>query len=227
VFACEYWRYAAVVSCKEAKGLLLEDLQARSNPALAERRQLKELVAALGGDASFVTAYEQLESIRPGLMRSTLLKQLLTWGRLAENERALLGEQIVARARAWHFARQIAPGFPDKAGCLAVALPALVIWSAFFWAPPTRSFLGRFLTPLAGFVAAVLANHLLVSRNVRHWTRNMLIPEADEANVSLDCFLAVVDDLPESRLGLREDVWPLKAELQTIRGVLVSEGKLA
>jgi hypothetical protein len=172
VFACEYWRYAAVVSFKEAKGLLLEDLQARSNPALAERRQLQELVGALGGDASFVTAYEQLESMRPGLTQSTLLKQLLTWGRLPEKERALLGEQIGARARAWHFARQISPGFPDKAGCLAVTLPALVIWSALLWAPPARSLLGRILTPLAGFVAAVLANHLIVRRNVRHWTRN-------------------------------------------------------
>ena len=123
--------------------------------------------------------------------------------------------------------RQDSAGLKVEAGCLAVALPALVIWSALLWAPPARSLLGGILTPLAGFVAAVLANHLLVSRNVRHWTRNMLIPEADEANVSLDCFLAVVDDLPESRLGLREDVWPLKAELQTIRGVLVSEGKLA
>jgi hypothetical protein len=188
---------------------------------------LKEQIVALGGDTSFVTAYEQLESIRPGLMRSSLFKQLLTWGRLAENERSLLGEQIVAHARAWHFARQIAPGFPRYAGCLAVALPALVIWSAFLWAPPARSLLGRILTPLAGFVAAALANDVLVTRNIRHWTRNVLIPEAHEANVTLDCFLAVVDDLPKSRLGLMEEVWHLKAELQTIRGVLLSEGKLA
>src|SRR5215831_2876958 len=61
---CEHWRYAAVVPIREAKALPIGDLLARTNPGLAERLQLKEQISALGGDASFAVAYEQLESMR-------------------------------------------------------------------------------------------------------------------------------------------------------------------
>jgi hypothetical protein len=105
-------------------------------------------------------------------------------------------------------------------------LPALVIWSAFLWAPPVRSLLWGSVISLAGLAAAGLTRHLLMTRRVCHWTRQVLISEARDANVSLDCFLAVVDDLPESRLCLMDEIWPVKVELETIRGVLSSEGKL-
>ena len=53
----------------------------------------------------------------------------------------------------------------------------------------------------------------------------MLIPEAQYADVSLDCFLAVVDDIPRSpsQRGLTEELSPLKDELEEIRGVLIAE----
>jgi hypothetical protein len=54
----------------------------------------------------------------------------------------------------------------------------------------------------------------------------VLIPEAQDADVSLDCLVAVVDDVPGSRLGLTEELWPMKEQLQTICRLLVAQGKL-
>jgi hypothetical protein len=232
---CEQWRYATVVPIREAKALPIEDLLPRTNPGLAERLQLEEQISALGGDAGFVVAYEQLESMRPGALRSRLLKQLLNWNGLTAEQRPLLGQQIGADARAWQFARQIAPAFPGHAGCLPAALAALVVWSAFLWVPAVHSWLWESIalvalwvsiTLVAGLGAAALTRHLLVTRNVCQWTRKVLIPEAHDANVSLACLLAVVDDVPGPRLGMTEKLWPIKIELETIRRVLSAEGRL-
>jgi hypothetical protein len=225
-FPCEPWRYAAVVPIREAKALPIEDLLARTNPGLAERLQLKEQISALGGDASFAVAYEQLESMRPGALRSRLLKQLLDWNGLTLEQRPLLGQQIAAQVRAWQFACRIVPAFPGHAGCLTAALAALVVWSAFLWVPATHSWQCGSITLVAGLGAAALTRHLFLTRKVCQWTRKVLIPEAQDANVSLACLLAVVDDVPGSRLGMAEELWPVKVELETIRRVLSAQGKL-
>jgi hypothetical protein len=51
-------------------------------------------------------------------------------------------------------------------------------------------------------MAAALTQQLILTRNVCQWTRKVLIPEAQEANVSLSCFLAVVEDVPGSLSSL-------------------------
>ncbi len=225
-FPSEHWRYAAVVPIWQAKVLPPDDLLARTNPGLAERLELKEQASALGCDARFAVAYEQLEQMRPGALRLGLLQQLLDWERLADEQRALLGQQIGARSHAWQLARQIAPAFPGHAGCLTVAATALIVGPALLWVPALRSWLGGSVIVGVGLGAAALIDQALYSLRVRQWTRKVLIPEAQDANVSLDCFVAVVDDVPGSRLGLLEDIWPMKDQLETIRGVLIAEGKL-
>jgi hypothetical protein len=225
-FPSEHWRYAGLVSFREAKTLPMDEVLARTNPSLAERFALKEQISVLGGDVGFSTAYEQLEGIRPGAMRSQLLRQLLKWNRLPEQQRAELRRQIETRARAWHFARRIAPGFPTNSGFLMVALPALVIWSAFLWAPPVRSWLWGSIVLFGGLGGAAFVKHLVLGRRVCQWTRFTLISEAQQANVSLGCFVAVVDDLPDSPLRMMEDIWPMRVELESIRGVLAAAGKL-
>jgi hypothetical protein len=225
-FPSEHWRYASVVPIREARSLPIEDLLARTNPGLAERLHLKERISALGGDARFGVAYEQLEGMRPGTLRSRLLKQLLDWDRLSVEQRALLCQEIGTQARAWQFARQIAPALHDQAGCFAPTLAALVVWSAFLWAPVVRSWLWGGITVAAGMGAAALTTRVLLTQQVHKWTRKVLIPEAQDANVSLSCFLAVVDDVPGSRLAMMEELWSVKVELETIRGVLTAEGKL-
>src|SRR5262249_33084134 len=198
-FPSEHWRYAAVLPIQEAKNLPPEDLLARTNPGLADRFALKEQVSALGCDARFAVAYEQLEQLRPGALRQGLLHQLLGWERLADEQRALLGQQIGGRSRAWQLARQIAPGFPHHAGCLLAAVVALMLGAAFLWVPAVRSWLWGSLLVVAGLGAAALVGQALFSLRVREWTRKVLIPEAQDAKVSLDCFVAVVDDVPGSK----------------------------
>jgi hypothetical protein len=223
-FPGEHWRYAAVLPIGQARDLPPEELLVRTNPVLAERSQLKELVRALGGDARFAVAYEQLEQMRPGALRAGLLRQLLAWDRLPEEERASLAEQVAACAGAWQFSRQIAPAFPDYTTFLAAMVAALVMVPVFLWIPGARSWLWGGATIVAGLVAAWLVGETIYIRRVRQWTRQTLIPEAQDANIPLGCLLDVVDDVPGSRLGLMEDLWPMKVQLETIRRVLTSDG---
>ena len=223
-FLSEHWRYAAVLPIGEAKVLPLEDLLARTNPCLAERIQLKEQIRALGGDHRFAVAYEQLEQMRPGTMRSGLLRKLLTWDRLPEEQRILLAERVAARARAWQFSRQIAPAFPEPTASVAALVAALVMGPVFLWIPGARSWLWGSATVVAGLVAASLVGNTIYIRRVRQWTRQTLIPEAQEANISLGCLLDVVNDVSE--LSLMQDLWPMKGQLETIRWVLTSDGIL-
>jgi hypothetical protein len=223
-FLGEHWRYAAVLPIGEARALPPEDLLERTNPVLAERIQLRELVRALGGDRRFAVAYEQLEQMRPGVLRSGLLRQLLAWDRLPEEQRACLAEQVAARARAWQFSRQLAPAFPHYTLSVAALVAALVMGPVFLWLPGARSWLWGGATVVAGLVAAGLVGETSYSRRVRRWTRRTLIPEARDANISLACLLEVVEDVPGSRLGLMEDLWPMRVQLEAIRGVLTSAG---
>jgi len=89
-----------------------------------------------------------------------------------------------------------------------------------------HSWLWGSLLVATGLLTAALTRQWFVTRNVCQWTRKILIPEAQHANVSLACLLNVVDDVPGSRLGMTEDLWPLKIELETIRRVMCAEGKL-
>jgi hypothetical protein len=220
---CEHWRYTDVVPIRKAKALPIEDLLARTNPGLAERLQLREQIRALGGDAAFGLAYEHVERLRPGALRSRLLKQLLGWDGLTVEQRTSLGQLIGAYARAGQFACQIAPAFPGQVGCLPATLAALAVWSAFLWLPVVHSWLWGSITLAAGLAAAALTRQLPLTRNVCQWTRKVLIPEAQDANVSLACLLAVVEDVPGCRLGMMEDLWPIKNELEAIRRVLNAE----
>lgn len=225
-FPSELWRYLALVPVREAKTLPLEELQARTNPGLEDRALLREQVSAMGGDARFAVAYEQLEGMRAGAMQAELLKKLLDWGRLEDAQRSQLVGQVGDWSRAWQFARQVALSFPGYTGCMPASLVALVIWSAFLWAPAVRSWLWGTITAVAGLGAAALTGQVLLTRQVQRWTRNVLVPEAQLADVSLPSFITVVDDLPGSRLGVQEELWPVKDQLETIRKVLAADRML-
>lgn len=229
-FPCQpYWRYAAVLPIRKAKALPLEELLATTNPVLAERLEFRAQVRALGGDPRFAEAYEHLEAMRPGVLRSSLLQQLLDWDRLEDEQRSLLAQQIGALARAWQLARCNARGFPRSAGagCLTFAVAAIAVAQAFLWIPAIRGWLWGTLAVAASLIAATIFNQRILTRLVRRWTRKVLIPQAREANVSLDCFVAVVDDVPGSRPSLAQDVWPMKYHLETIKRVLIIHGKLS
>jgi len=221
-----YWHYAAVVPIREAQRMGPESLLAKTNPVLADRIHFKEQIRDLGGDHRFAVAYQQLEGMRPGALRADLLRKLLDWHQLEEAQRAELGQHIGALARAWQFARQMAIGFPGRLAVWLYVVAALVVGLVFLCVPAARSWLGGTITAVAGLIAAAVVDHILLTQSVCRWTRNVLIPEAQDADVSLDGVVAVVDDVPGSRLGLTEDLWPMKEKLRTICGALIAEGKL-
>jgi hypothetical protein len=225
-FPCELWRYPALLPAAQADALAVKDLLEQTNPRLAERLQLQEQVYALGGDSRFAAAYEQLEGMRTGELHSLLLQHLLVWECLGEEQRGRLVQRIGDCARAWLVARQVAPGFPGHAGTPAAFLAALAVWSAFAWAPVVRHWLWGSAVALAGCAAAALTCRVFLIRQVRRWTREVLVPAAQRANVSLACFLGVVDDLPGTRQHVLDDTWPLKDQVETIRGILAADGRL-
>jgi hypothetical protein len=216
-FHCETYRYVCVVPVKQAKSLAIEELLARTNPSLAERVQMKEQIAVLGGDTRFAEAYQQLEEMHAGRLRSRFFEQLLNWERLPEEARTSLAWQIADRARVWKFARYIAPGFPSGVGCLPVMLTALVVWLVLFLpALALRNTLMASVSFLIGPLAGTLMRPFLLGPQIRRWTRNVLIPECSDANVSFASFVEVVDDLVGSPLDRLETLWAVKLELKTI-----------
>lgn len=220
------WHYATVVPINEAHEMGLENLLAKTNPVLADRIHLKEQIRDLGGDDRFAVAYEQLEQMRPGALRAELLRKLLDWHRLEEPERIELARRIAALTRAWQLARQVAGGFPASAGCLPFVVAALPAGLALLFVPAAYGWLWAAIAAVSCLVAAAAAHHLLLTRSVCRWTREVLIPQAQDTDVSLDCVIAVIDDVPGSRLGLKEELWPVKDQLQAICRILNADGKL-
>lgn len=220
------WSYSEIVPIRDARGIELDDLVTKTNPILADRIHFKEQILELGGDSRFVVAYENVEGMRPGLLRSGLLASLLDWPRLTETQRSQLVENIGAQARAWRFARQMAIGFPTSSGSLAFFLSLPLYASILIVMLITRSWIWGGLAFAASAVATTVIETQLFKQTVARWTRKVLIPEAQEVNVPLERFVAVVDDIPGSRLGLTEELWPMKHELPNIRKALIAAGKL-
>jgi hypothetical protein len=220
-----YWSYADVAPIRDARSMELDELLKRTNPILADRIRFKEQIRDLGGDERFAVAYENVEGMRPGGLRSNLLRNLLEWSCLSEIQRDELAERIGALSRAWQFARQMAVGFPTSSGSLAyfmsIPLFGLILICAFV----TRSWLWGGLVLALSVVAASVLESILLKRSVGRWTHRVLIPEAQMVNVPLDHFVAVVDDISE-KLGLTEELWPMKHQLSNIRETLIADGKL-
>ena len=219
------WSYAQVVPIRDAREMELNELLAKTNPILADRIQFKEQIRELGGDERFATACERVEGLQPGRRRSDLLKKLLNWSRLSDKERDELEEYIGSLSRAWQFARQMAVGFPTSSGALIYFMSVPVLGGILIWMCATGHWLWGGLA-LAGGVAAATFLEVLFKRMVSRWSVNVLIPDAQEANVSLEHFVTVIDDIPATNPGLTEELWPMKHQLQNIREKLIAEGKL-
>lgn len=212
-----YWHYAEVVSIRDARGMDLDDLLTKTNPILADRSRFKEQIGTLGGDEHFAVSYENVEGLRPGQLRSKLSRDLLDWDRLGQKQRDELKEHIGALSRAWQFARQMAVGFPTSSGSLTFYLSVPLFGLVLICMLVTRSWLWGCLAFALSVFAATVLESILFKRTVRQWTREVLVPEAQKANIRLDDFVVVVDDITKSKTGLTEGIWPMRERLQNIR----------
>ena len=220
-----YWSYAEVAPIRKARTLGIEEILAKTNPILADRIRLKEQIRELGGDERFVVAYDNVEGMRPGRLRDDLLRKLLDWPHMPEEQRAELSQQIGELSRAWQFAREIAIGFPRSPGSPAYAV-AIVAGLILFCLPMPNRWVWGTITAGAGLIVTLVVEQNLLKQSVSRWARQVLIPEAEVMNVSLDRFVTVVDDIPSSKLGLTEDLWPVKDQLQNICETLNAAGNL-
>lgn len=220
------WHYAEVVPIRVACNMPLDDLLTKTNPILADRIHFNKQIRELGGDDRFAVAYEQIEGMRPGALRSDLFRKLLDWQQLGDAQQTEISQRIGTLSRAWQFARHMAVGFPTSAGCLTYVIAALVAGVVLLCVAGTRNWRGGSITTVTCLIVAAVVDHIMLTQLVSRWTRKVLIPEAQEADVSLDSFFTVLDDVPGSRLGLTEDLWPMKNQLQTICRVLTTEGQL-
>lgn len=221
-----YWTYASVASIRDAGEMPLDDLLTQTNPILADRIRFKEQIHELGGDAGFADAYEKVDGMRPGRLRSDLLRQLLEWPRLDRAQQDELRREIGSLSRAWQFARQMAVGFPASSGSLVYFIASLLVCLALVYALVTHNWLWGSIAAGAVGIATLVVEYILLRRSVCLWTQQVLIPEAQEDDVPLDRFVDVVDDVPGCKLGLTEGLWPMKHQLKTICETLTSQGKL-
>ena len=220
------WSYAAAVPIREARSMELDDLLTKTNPILADRIHFKEQIRELGGDDRFAVAFDDVDGMRPGRLRSDLLRKVVDWPRMGETQRIELAQRIGALSRAWKFARQMAFGFPVSSGFMPFVTAAMMVGLVLICAFETRSWSWTAVAVGAGVIATLLAETMLFKRQVCRWTTQVLIPEAQEHNVPLDDFIAVVDDIPGRKPRLKDDLWPVKDQLQTIRETLIAEGKI-
>lgn len=221
-----HWSYAEVVPLRDAGAMDLNDLLTKTNPILADRIRLKETIRELGGDERFAVAYENVDGMRPGNLRSDLLRNLLNWPQLSQLQRDELEVQIWSLSRAWQFARQMAIKFPKSSGSPAFFMSSPIFGLILIYMFVTRHWIWGGLALVATVVLAAALESTLFKRSVRKWTLQVLVPEAQKLNVALDRFIAVVDDIPDGHGALAEDLWPLKDQLQNIRETLMAKSLL-
>ena len=220
------WSYAGVVPIREASSMELDDLLTKTNPILADRIHFKEQIRELGGDDRFAVAFDNVDGMRPGPLRSDLMRKLVDWPSMGETQRTELSEHIGALSHAWKFARQMAFGFPVSSGFLPFVAAAMMVGLVLIYAFERQNWSWTAVALGAGVVATLVAETILFKRQIRRWTTQVLIPEAQAANVPLERFIAVVDDIPGRKLPVKDDLWPVKDQLENIRQILISEGKL-
>lgn len=221
-----YWSYAEVVPIRDARQMKLDDLLTKTNPTLADRSHFKEQIESLGGDEHFAAAYENVEGMRPGKLRSRLSQDLMDWPRLDERQREDLQQQIGTLSRAWQFARQMSVGFPTSSGHLSFFLSAPLFGLIVIWMVVTRHWGWGGLILASIVAAATVLESILFKRVVRRWARDVLVQEAEYMSVRLNDFLNVLDDISGAHLGLPEGLWTMKDHLHAIRQTLIAAGKL-
>lgn len=221
-----HWSYAEVVPIRDARAMDLNDLLTKTNPILADRIHFKQKIREMDGDERFAVAFENVEGMRPGRLHSKLLESLLEWSRLNESQRDELHKHIGALFRAWQFARHMAIGFPTSSGSVTYFMSAPLFGLILIYMVVTRNWIWGLLALAISVAVASVLESILLKRTVSRWTHQVLIPEAEEANVPLERFVTVVNDIPGNKLGLTEELWPMKHQLENIRKSLIAEGKL-
>jgi hypothetical protein len=221
-FASQTWDHQKSLSPGEAKSLDIETILSLTNPALKEQVTLSRLkdVPELGG------AFQLLEQLRPGTLRTALKDSLLQWPSLDEGRRERFLADTNDCAEALRFVRHQAGRFrTGVVGCLGGILGCAGVWSGCVVAFGTQLSVWEWLGVVgAGAMAGSLLSALLWSGRNRRWLRAVLIPEADRAGIRLGWLLAVLEGSGPSKGG-EDELASLRELAPAIRAELAASGK--
>jgi hypothetical protein len=221
-FVSQTWDHQKSLSPGEAKSLDIEAILSLTNPALKEQVTLLRLkgVPELGG------AFQLLEELKPGTLRTALKDSLVQWPSLDEDVRERFLADANGCAESLRFARHQAGRFrTGVVGCLGGILGCAGVWSGCVVAFGTQlsvwGWIGIFG---AGVMAGSLLSALLWSGRNRRWLSAVLIPEADQAGIRLGWLLAVLEGSAPSKVG-DDDLASLRELAPALRAELAASGK--
>jgi hypothetical protein len=191
-FRSQSWDHEKTVSPAEAGSLDIEALLSLTNPVLKETLSLSELRASprLG------EAFQLLDQLPPGRLRTELRDMLRQWARLDEDRQGRFLAKVHACFEALQFARLMASRYTTGTlGCLAGTLGCVGVWSGCILVLGSRlNFWGWVGVLLAGLVAGGLLSQLFWRRRDRRWVKEVLLPEAQRSRIHFETLLAVLED---------------------------------
>jgi len=221
-FNSQTWDHQKALLPGEAVSLDIEAILSLTNPALKEQLALPRLKAVpeLGG------AFQLLEQLRPGNLRTALKNALLQWPSFDKGQREHFLADANECAEALRFARLMASRSAiGVVGCLGGILVCAGVWFGCVLAFGTELSLWGWLGVVGtGVLAGSLLSGLLSSGRDRRWLKAVLIPEADRAGIRLGWLLAVLEGSGLSKHG-EDELASLRQLAPAIRTELAASGK--
>ncbi len=216
-FRCDINRYKTILPEFEAFSLSVEELLDRTNPTLKAKIEWSTKCEELGSDPRFTETLRSVEELRSGSLKTRLSKDLRAWNQLDEGQRLNLIGEASELTRAIKFATSISPQVPENAGCAIGILICLAIWGVAFFVPVSWDNGSLMGVALAGPLIGAVVYQFDVSRRVRLWTAETLVPEGRKAGINFRHFVALLDDLPPPNSRSTEVLKPLQEHAQIIR----------
>ena len=223
-FHSESWDHEKTVSPAEADSLDIDALVSLTNPRLKETLALSGLRAT----AQLSEAFQILDQLTPGSLRTGLKATLQEWERLDRSQQDRFLAKVHDCSEALRFARLMAGRHAVGAiGCLAGVVGCVGVWSACLLIPRSSlSALGWVGIAAAGLVTGGALSHQFWSKRDRRWVKDVLIPEAQQSGIRLGTLLAVLED-GMSLTRVEDELRTMRQLVPTIRAELVSSGKAA
>jgi hypothetical protein len=221
-FNSQTWDFRKALSPGEAMSLDIEAILSLTNPALKEQLALLKLKAVpeLGG------AFQLLEQLKPGNLRTALKNALLQWPSIDKGQREHFLADANGCAEALRFARLMASRSTiGVVGCLSGILGCAGVWLGCVIAFGTELRLWGWLGVVGtGVMAGSLLSGLLWSGRDRRWLKAVLIPEADRAGICLGWLLAILEGSGLSKPG-EDELASLRQLAPAIRAELAASVK--
>jgi hypothetical protein len=222
-FHSEFWDHGRTVSPAEAALLDIEALLGHTNPALKEKLTLSELQ----GNPRLSEAFDLLERLAPGSLRTALKDALLRWPTLLDEGRQ---DRFLASvgdcSRALVFARSMAARYRfGVVGCLTGLLVCVgVLAGCLIVLGTDLTFRGWTAVFAGGFVTGGLLSTLLWGNRDRRWVKGVLLPEARRSGIRPEALLAVLEGGVTSH-QVEDELNLLRQVAPAIRAELAASGK--